>query len=133
MSDAIHPAGLGIIVDDQTRLLGSACQACANHSFPSQSWCARCGSPTSPVALPASGTLWSWTVQRTQPKPPYEGPEPFEPFAVGYVALGPITVEARLEGRPVDAWTIGTPLRLEFGQADEAGDLWRYRFVEVSE
>jgi len=38
------------------------------------------------VELPPSGTLWSYTVQRFRPKsPPYRGPEPFEPYALGYI------------------------------------------------
>lgn len=50
-------------------------------------------------ALPRQGTLWSWTVQRFRPKsPPYAGPEAFQPYAVGYVDLGEVIVEARLIG-----------------------------------
>ena len=37
------------------------------------------------VPLPRTGRLWSWTRQDFRPKPPYEGPEPFEPFLLGYV------------------------------------------------
>ena len=49
--------------------------------------------------LPRLGTLWSWTVQRFRPKsPPYAGPEAFQPYAVGYVDLGEVIVEARLIG-----------------------------------
>ncbi len=67
------------------------------------------------AALPATGTVWSSTVQRIRPKPPYEGPDDFEPFAVGYVDLGPVRVESRLDGRPVDEWRIGEPVRLPPG------------------
>lgn len=67
-----------------------------------------------PVALPRTGRLWSWTVQRFRPKsPPYAGPETFEPYAVGYVALGDaIIVEGRLTGAPFDGFAIGMPMRL---------------------
>jgi uncharacterized OB-fold protein len=66
------------------------------------------------IALPREGQLWSWTVQRFRPKsPPYAGPEAFEPYAVGYVALGEaIIVEGRLTGAPLDGFTIGMPMRL---------------------
>lgn len=52
------------------------------------------------ILLPRTGTLWSWTIQHFRPKsPPYAGPEAFEPYAVGYVALGDaIIVEGRLTG-----------------------------------
>jgi uncharacterized OB-fold protein len=50
------------------------------------------------LALSRHGSLWSWTVQSFRPKsPPYDGPEAFEPFALGYVELpGEVIVEARL-------------------------------------
>jgi uncharacterized OB-fold protein len=66
------------------------------------------------IALPHEGRLWSWTVQRFRPKsPPYAGPEAFEPFAVGYVALGDaIIVEGRLTGAPLDGFAIGMPMRI---------------------
>ena len=73
--------------------------ACANHDD---------------VPLASEGTLWSWTVQRFRPKsPPYAGPEAFEPFALGYVALeGQTIVQARLTGVAFDAIRIGMRLRL---------------------
>ena len=80
------------------------------------------------VALPNEGRLWSWTVQRLQPKPPYLGPEAFEPFALGYVDLGSVVVETRLEGASVDDWKIGETLTLQVGVADDSGDIWSYRF-----
>lgn len=66
------------------------------------------------VTLPRSGRLWSWTVQRFRPKsPPYAGPEAFEPYAVGYVALdAAIIVEGRLTGAPLDGFAIGMPMEL---------------------
>jgi hypothetical protein len=66
-----------------------------------------------PEGLPQTGTLWSCTVQRFRPKsPPYAGPEAFEPYAVGYIDLGPLIVEARLTGAAPDAFRIGMPMRL---------------------
>ena len=67
-----------------------------------------------PALLPRDGRLWSWTVQRFRPKsPPYAGPEAFEPYAVGYVAVGDaLIVEGRLTGAPLDGFAIGMPMRL---------------------
>lgn len=64
------------------------------------------------VPLSRTGTLWSWTIQSFRPKsPPYDGPEAFEPFALGYVELpGETIVEARLTRR--DGLRIGMAVRL---------------------
>ena len=68
------------------------------------------------IELAHTGSLWSFTVQRFRPKPPYlaAGDESaFEPYAVGYVELpGQIVVESRLEaGDPADLH-IGQPMRM---------------------
>jgi uncharacterized OB-fold protein len=77
-----------------------------------------------PVELPSTGTVWTWTVQRTQPKPPFRSPSPFEPFAVAYVDLGPVLVESRLAGRDVDGWAIGdrVELAVELLPGEDAAD-----------
>ncbi len=66
------------------------------------------------ITLPREGRLWSWTVQRFRPKsPPYAGPEAFEPYAVGYVALGEaLIVEGRLTGAPINQFAIDMPMTL---------------------
>lgn len=69
------------------------------------------------ISLPQTGTLWSYTVQRFRPKPPYndgcsEG-EPYVPFALGYVELQHhIVVEARLVVSDFKDLQIGIPMRL---------------------
>ena len=81
----------------EVTLRGGACGGCGTTTFPHQGSCPRCGgAPMTPVALPRTGTLWSFTVQNFEPKPPYRGDPPFEPYGVGYVDLGPVIVEARL-------------------------------------
>lgn len=65
-----------------------------------------------PVALSRHGTLWSWTTQGFEPKAPYSGPQPFQPFLIGYVELpGEVIVETRI----VDA----TPADMQIGMAME--------------
>jgi uncharacterized OB-fold protein len=50
-----------------------------------------------PYPLSRKGTLWSWTRQDFQPKEPFDGPEPFEPYLLGYVELpGEVIVETRI-------------------------------------
>ena len=121
--------GLAAVTDGGARLVGVRCSGCGTHAFPLQLACPRCGAPTEPVALPDRGELWTWTIQHIQPKPPYRGREPFEPFAVGYVDLGPVRVETRLGGRAPDSWRIGDAVRLVAGAPDVDGNIWSYEFV----
>jgi uncharacterized OB-fold protein len=94
-------------------LAGSRCAADGTVVFPAQASCPRCsGSDVERVALPDRGVLWSWTVQHFRPRAPFrQDGEEFEPFAVGYVDLGDVVVEARLAAGP-DELRIGLPMRL---------------------
>jgi uncharacterized OB-fold protein len=87
------------------------------------------------VELPSRGTLWSFTVQRFRPKPPYEGPgddRAFAPYAVGYVELpGAIIVESRLETERFERLRIGMPMAftLQTFRTDPDGqDVLTYAF-----
>lgn len=66
------------------------------------------------VYLPNSGSLWSYTMQRFAPKsPPYSGPDPFEPFAVGYVELpNACIVESILTQMRFEDLRVGLPMEL---------------------
>jgi len=93
-------------------LRGAECGRCGTTTFPSQDGCPRCGAQEmTDAALPRTGVLWSFTVQGFEPKPPYRGREPFTPYGVGYVDLGPVIVEARL--------TENDPARLHVGDTME--------------
>ena len=96
------------------QLAGSRCSSCTAVVFPAAANCPCCSSAdVSRVALPTTGTLWSWTIQRFEPKLPYIAPaEGFEPFALGYVDLGEVLVESRLIG-DADSFRIGQPLELD--------------------
>ncbi len=91
-----------------------AMRDCGTVTFPAQAGCAKCtGSDMAPVELPDRGTLWTWTVQAFEPKPPYRAPDTgFTPYGVGYVDLGEVIVESRLIGDP-SRFEIGTPMRLD--------------------
>lgn len=87
------------------------------------------------VDLPSHGALWSFTVQRFRPKPPYAGPgdeRSFAPYAVGYVELpGAVIVESRLVTADFGALRIGMPMTftLETFRTDPDGqDVLTYAF-----
>ena len=82
------------------------------------------------VPLSRTGTLWSWTVQGFRPKAPYAGPEPFEPFALGYVELpGEVIVETRLTA--TEGLKIGMAVELAIVPFDATRATYAFRPVET--
>ena len=117
------------------RLVGSECTECGTSTFPVQADCPRCARRTmGDVELPAVGLLWTWTVQAFEPKPPYVAPaEGFRPFPVGYVDLGRVMVEARLDASPDELW-VGRPMRIvPFDVLTSDGPLLGYAFAPDQE
>jgi uncharacterized OB-fold protein len=115
---------------EEPRLIGSRCRPCGVVSFPARPACPACTSlDVAAHLLGRTGTLYTWTVQGFRPKPPYAGPEEFEPYGVGYVELpGEVRVEARL--------TVADPDRLRIGMAMELvvvpfGDTLTYAFAPL--
>ena len=99
--------------DQPPVLSGSRCEQDGTVVFPYQESCPRCsGREVSELALPGQGRLWSWTVQHFAPKSPYRGPvgADFVPYPVGYVDLGAVIVESRLQVEDVAALRIGMPM-----------------------
>ena len=93
-----------------------------------------------PVELPTQGKLWSFTVQRFRPKPPYNGPgddRSFAPYAVGYIELpDAIIVESRLLTANFEQLRIGMPMAfaLETFRTDPDGsDVLTYAFRPVED
>jgi uncharacterized protein len=80
--------------------------------------------------LSRQGTLWSWTIQSFRPKsPPYDGPEEFTPFALGYVELpGEVIVETRLT--TTEGLKIGMPVEFAIIPFDGARSTYAFAPVE---
>jgi uncharacterized protein len=126
-------SGLFTWPSDEPRLIGGRCAACDSVSFPRPASCSRCTSgEIGEQPLSRTGTLWSWTVQRFQPKEPYAGPEPFEPYGVGYVELpGEVIVESRLTTADPGELEIGQPMELvivPFTTADDGTEVITFAF-----
>lgn len=100
------------VVDGVARLVAGRCVACGTALFPLRARCPSCGGDVERVLLPSRGTLWTWTTQGFEPKPPYvaDGDE-FEEYGVGYVEFdGFLRVEGRLTR--ADALRIGMPMEV---------------------
>lgn len=63
--------------------------------------------------LSRTGTLWSWTRQDFKPKEPYNGPEAFVPYLLGYVELpGEVIVQSRIVDAKLEDLKLG--MTMEF-------------------
>jgi uncharacterized OB-fold protein len=117
MTDRAIAPNLFVQSGKHIALLGSGCQACSAIAFPAAGSCARCASTqVEMIELPNRGRLWTWTVQRFMPKPPYRSSETelsFQPFGLGYVELpGALRVESRLLESNPDKLSIGSEMQL---------------------
>lgn len=107
----LRPIAEGLWTDEpQPRLIGAR-RDNGEISFPMPAGDA--ASAVEPVALSRHGKLWSWTTQSFEPKAPYNGPQPFQPFLIGYVELeGEVIVESRLVGIEPKDLRIGMAMEL---------------------
>lgn len=110
-----RPAAPGLFAEREgmPHLIGSMCRSCGTTTFPQQDGCPRCTRvDMEQCELPRQGRLWSFTVQAFRPKTPYQGPEDFTPYGVGYVDLGAVLVESRLAENDPERLRIGMPVEL---------------------
>lgn len=126
--DALSPVAEGLWTDEaEPKLIGGKRNSDGEIVFPMPSGDA--ASDYSAVPLSRSGTLWSWTLQNFQPKPPFAGPEPFEPFALGYVELpGEVIVETRLVGN--GPFRIGMAMELAIVPFNQTNATFAFKPVE---
>ena len=80
------------------------------------------------VKLSRTGTLWSYTKQEFQPKPPYDGPEDFEPFLVGFIELpGEIIVESHIVETSLEQLKLGMKMELVITAFDDSRSMFAFR------
>jgi uncharacterized protein len=126
---------------DEPQLRATRCDSCSFVTFPVQDACPRCGSGSvTPTLLSRTGTLWTWTRQRFQPKnPPYIGREAadeFRPYGVGFIELPEGRIEARLAGDAEQELRIGMPMELTvepFATEEDGTELLTYAFRPIGE
>ena len=107
--------GLFEIGADGPRLIGSRCAGCGTLYFPQAPGCRnpQCQNKSlERAALPASGILHSYTIQRYRP-PPLFRMDDWAAYAIGLVDLGEgVQVMGMLANVSLDAIAIGMPLSL---------------------
>ncbi len=80
------------------------------------------------IKLSRTGTLWSYTQQEFKPKPPYDGPEEFVPFLVGFIELpNEIIVESHIVETSLNELTLGMPMELVITAFDDTRSMFAFR------
>ena len=126
MSRERRPIAAGLWTDDEPPCLIGGRTRGGRLVFPFPEGTA--AADVEPVRLSRRGRLWSYTRQDFRPKYPYDGPEPFEPFLVGYVELpGELIVETRLVDTTLDALEPGLPMELVIVPFDDARSVFAFR------
>jgi uncharacterized protein len=115
------------IVGGAARLVAGRCSSCAALTFPLRARCPSCGGDMARELLPPRGTLWTWTTQGFEPKPPYVGPAEFDPYGVGYLELPGLL---RVEGRLTTAEGLRIGMEMEVVAVERAGRT-TYAFAPV--
>jgi len=119
------------------QLIASRCRGCSEVAFPAQASCPACtGESVEEILLSRRGQLWTWTIQRFPPPPPWIGdPKTFEPYGVGYVELPEgVRVEGRLTTANPDELSIGQTMELvveQFAEDAEGRSLMTFAFAPV--
>ena len=129
--------GLYTWPSDRPQLIASKCRDCGEVAFPKQASCPACtGSSTDEIRLSHRGKLWTWTIQRFAPPPPYSGDRGhFAPYGVGYVEMPEgVRVEGRLTTSDPDRLAIGMDMELvvvPFRTDDEGNEVVTFAFRPV--
>lgn len=100
---------------DNPQLLGSECPECGQVTFPQSTVCGNpdCGHTRSvdSTLLSDTGTLYSYTVQEVEHKPPYDYHD--APFAIGAIELPEgINVVSKLTTTDMETLEIGMEMAL---------------------
>jgi uncharacterized OB-fold protein len=108
------------VTDGTARLVAGRCGDCGSVLFPLRQSCPSCGGSVERVLLPQRGTLWTWTTQGFEPKPPYVGDDDaeFVQYGVGYVEFAGLL---RVEGRLTTAEGLRIGMEMEVVDVERAG------------
>jgi uncharacterized OB-fold protein len=126
MSQTLQPIAEGLwTLEAEPRLIGGRLSS-GKIVFPMPTGDAARDVETYPLSR--KGTLWSWTRQDFQPKEPFDGPEPFEPYLLGYVELpGEVIVETRIVEAALEDLKLGMPMEFVVAPFDARRATYAFR------
>ncbi len=124
--------------EGEPQLLGDRCVTCGTYVFPpTAAFCPNpgCeGATFERVPLSRRGRVWSYTVNRYQPPPPYVPSEPFLPYGIAAVELDReklvVLGQVAGDGEVPAALTVGTEVELVLDTLFEDDDnrylVWKW-------
>jgi uncharacterized OB-fold protein len=122
--------------DEKGHLLGSRCRHCDELFFIERQLCENCQSrDLETVRLSDHGKLYAFSVMYYPAPPPYKAPEPFVPYAAGWIELpeGLVLYSLLTENDP-DKLRVGMDMELvieKFDNDEQGNDLMVCRFRPV--
>ncbi len=121
---------------EQVRLLGTKCANCGAVVFGTRQRCENCTSvDVQVIRLGNRGKVWSYTVVRYPPPPPYKPAVPFVPLPAAWVELPErVKILSYLKCNPEEV-DIGmeVELALEKGWEDEEGNnviIYKFKLIK---
>jgi uncharacterized OB-fold protein len=128
---------------EDPRLLGNRCATCGTFFFPRAEFFCRnpeCeGTTFEEIPLSRRGRVWSYTVNRYQPPPPYVAADPFSPYAIAAVELVEekmVVLGQMVAGVEADQLEVGMEVELVVETLYEDDDheylVWKWRPVATS-
>lgn len=127
MSTSLQPIASGLWTEAAEPQLLGARDANGNVLFPVPEGDA--ATEMEVVELSRKGTLWSYTSQEFQPKTPYDGPEQFEPFLLGYIELPEAIVESYIVEAQLEQLQLGMAMELVIVPFDDTRSIYAFKPV----
>lgn len=133
--------GLFTWPSDKPQLIGSKCLSCGTYFFPKTFTCVnpdcKDKSKIEEALLSRRGKLWSYSVQYYPPPPPFRGPEPFSPYAIGLIDLPEgLRILGALTGIDPENWRVGAEVEMvveKIYQDEKGNDVVTWKFRPVGE
>jgi len=124
--------------DEESRLIGSQCNSCGQRFFITRKICENCQSTKlEQINLSSQGKLYAFSVMYYPPPPPYQAPDPFVPFGVGWVELPEgVVIYCQLTENDPQKLRTGMELKLivsTFGRDEDGNDILVPMFAPLSD
>ena len=126
----------------EPRLIGTKCKSCGELSFPRATSCRNpyCHErgPLEDILFGQKGKLFTFSVNYYQPPPPYHSPDPFVPYANGWIQLpeGLMVQTMLAPGYDEKTLKIGMDMELMVDVLyvdDEGNEVMSYKYKPVSD